>query len=92
MSEPGDRPSLEGLRIPRDEQPPESRLKRFLWPSIGTVCVVGVLALLAAWFWPDSATAVRVETVSSSSAGAAASVLDASGYVTARRAATVSSQ
>ncbi len=91
MSEPGDRPSLEGLRIPRDEQPPESRLKRFLWPSIGTVVVAGALALLAAWFWPDSAMAVRVETVRSS-AGGAASVLDASGYVTARRSATVSSQ
>ena len=92
MSEPGDRPSLEGLRIPRDEQPPESGLKRFIWPAIGTVCVAGVLALLAAWFWPSSATEVRVETVRLSSAGGGASVLDASGYVTARRSATVSSQ
>ena len=92
MNDPADRPSLEGLRIPRDEQPRERRLRRFLWPSIGTLCVVGVLALLAVFFWPASTTEVRVERVQPPSAGAAASVLDASGYVTARRIATVSSQ
>ncbi len=92
MSETSASPSLEGLRIPRDEQPQESRLRRYLWPSIGTVVVVGVLALLALQFLPDSRAEVRVETVRRSSGGAVASVLDASGYVTARRAATVSSK
>jgi len=92
MNEPSASPSLEGLRIPRDEQPQESRLRRYLWPSIGTAVVVGVLALLALQFLPDSRAEVRVETVRRSSGGAAASVLDASGYVTARRAATVSSK
>lgn len=91
MSDPADSPGLEGLRIPRDEQPPESRLRRFLWPSIATLVVAGALAALAAFFWPGSTTEVRVETVRLSSAGGA-SVLDASGYVTARRSATVSSQ
>ena len=47
---------------------------------------------MAAFFWPESSTEVRVETVRLSSAGGGASVLDASGYVTARRAATVSSK
>lgn len=91
MSDPADSPGLEGLRIPRDEQPPESRLRRFLWPSIATIVVAGALAALAAYFWPASTTEVRVETVRLSSAGGT-SVLDASGYVTARRSATVSSQ
>ncbi len=92
MNETSASPSLEGLRIPRDEQPQESRLRRYLWPSIGTVVVVVVLALLALQFLPDSRAEVRVETVRRSSGGAVASVLDASGYVTARRAATVSSK
>ena len=92
MNEPSASPSLEGLRIPRDEQPQESRLRRYLWPSISTVVVVVVLALLALQFLPDSRAEVRVETVRRSSGATVASVLDASGYVTARRAATVSSK
>ncbi len=93
MSEASGSPSLEGLRIPRDEQQPRSgALRRFLWPSIATLASVGVLAVLAFVFWPASAPEVRVETVRLYSAGGGASVLDASGYVTARRAATVSSK
>ena len=92
MSDPAAGPSLEGLRIPRDEQPRASAARRFLWPSIGTLCAAGVLALLTVFFWPSSTAEVRVETVRRSAAGGAASVLDASGYVTARRSATVSSQ
>ena len=92
MSETTARPSLEGLRIPRDEQPRPSLAKRFIWPSISTLCVVGVLTAMAVVFWPASTTEVRVEPVRLSSAGGAASVLDASGYVTARRSATVSSK
>lgn len=92
MNEPGDRPSLEGLRIPRDEQPRESRVRRFLWPSLATLVVVGVLVVVALQFLPDSRAEVRVETVRRSAGGGVASVLDASGYVTARRAATVSSK
>ena len=92
MSEPAGSPGLEGLRIPRDEQPRPGFRERFLWPSIATLCVAGVLAVLAWAFWPGSAAEVRVQTVRLSSAGGGASVLDASGYVTARRAATVSSK
>ncbi|WP_446831336.1 efflux RND transporter periplasmic adaptor subunit [Candidatus Foliamicus sp.] len=92
MNEPGNRASLEGLRIPRDEQPRPGPAKRFLWPAVGTLCVMAVLAVLATRFWPASSTEVRVETVRMASAAGGASVLDASGYVTARRAATVSSQ
>lgn len=92
MSEPSGGPSLEGLRIPRDEPPRNSPLKRYLWPGAATLVVVGALAVLALQFLPDSRAEVRVETVRRSSGPLAASVLDASGYVTARRAATVSSK
>ena len=92
MSETPAGPSLEGLRIPRDEQPRPVLARRFLWPSISTVCVVGVLSAMAIIFWPASVTQVRIETVRLSAAGGAGSVLDASGYVTARRSATVSSK
>ena len=92
MSEPSGGPSLEGLRIPRDEPPRTSPLKRYLWPGAATLVVVGALAVLALQFLPDSRAEVRVETVRRSSGPVAASVLDASGYVTARRAATVSSK
>ena len=92
MSDPAAGPSLEGLRIPRDEQPQASPVRRFLWPSIATIVVVGVLAVLTLQFLPDTRAEVRVETVRSSAGGGVASVLDASGYVTARRAATVSSK
>ena len=93
MNEPASRASLEGLRIPRDGQ--QSRpggLRRFLWPSAATLAVAGALAALAVLFWPATATEVRVETVRLSPTGGGASVLDASGYVTARRSATVSSK
>ena len=92
MSETPAGPSLEGLRISRDEQPRPSLARRFLWPSMGTVCVLGVLSAMAIIFWPASVTQVRIETVRLSAAGGAGSVLDASGYVTARRSATVSSK
>ncbi len=92
MSETPAGPSLEGLRISRDEQPRPSLARRFLWPSMGTVCVLGVLSAMAIIFWPASVTQVRIETVRLSAGGGAGSVLDASGYVTARRSATVSSK
>ncbi|MCY4156381.1 MAG: efflux RND transporter periplasmic adaptor subunit [Gammaproteobacteria bacterium] len=92
MSEADANPGLEGLRIRRDEQPPRAASRRFLGPALATLAAAGVLAALAALFWPTAATEVRVETVRRSSAGGGASVLDASGYVTARRSATVSSK
>ena len=93
MNEPASRARLEGLRIPRDGQ--QSRpggWRRFLWPSAATLAVAGALAALAVLFWPATATEVRVETVRLSPTGGGTSVLDASGYVTARRSATVSSK
>ncbi len=92
MSDARGSASLEGLRIPRDPPPPPSALKRFIWPLAGTLAVAAVLAAVAVRFWPSAAIEVRVETVRRAAAGGGASVLDASGYVSARRSATVSSK
>ena len=81
---------LSQLRIDRDDEP-ESRV---YWPWI--VGVVVVLLVVAGGFWalsspePVSVDVQRARVVSQNSAGA--SVLDATGYVTARRYATVSSK
>lgn len=61
-----------------------------------TLLVVAALAVAGAWFWNTrvGAVDVKVATVTATTGGAAASgaVLNASGYVTARRRATVSSK
>lgn len=84
---------LKELRIERDPPPGEG-------PSAGR-WVLGIFALLvaiaaAAYFWinrADEAVLVRVATVQSAGpANVGRSVLDATGYVTARRIATVSAQ
>jgi RND family efflux transporter MFP subunit len=83
---------LKELRIDRKAPPPAPQ-RRWLW------IVLAVIVLLAlaggAWFLLGRARPVEVRTapvVSMDSAGAGASVLDATGYVVARRIATVSAQ
>lgn len=83
---------LKELRIDRKAPPPAPQ-RRWLW----IVLAVIVLLVLAggAWFFLGRARPVEVRTapvVSMDSAGAGASVLDATGYVVARRIATVSAQ
>jgi RND family efflux transporter MFP subunit len=81
---------LEELRIDRDTRPGRSRGRRL------AVAVVALLALaVGAWLaWARLAppTVRTVAARAASPAGAAGSVLDASGYVTARRQATVSAK
>jgi RND family efflux transporter MFP subunit len=67
-----------------------------LWLGVGVAALVVLLLALAAWWWlgrPDPVQ-VRTETVVAMGSGgaAAASVLDATGYVVARRMATVSAK
>lgn len=84
-----DKPNLEDLRI---ERKPASRSGSGFGLIAG---VIGVVALIIAFFWwHNRAGAVEVSTASvrEISSGTARTVLDASGYVTARREATVSSK
>ncbi|WP_149195782.1 efflux RND transporter periplasmic adaptor subunit [Luteimonas suaedae] len=83
---------LKELRIDRRPGPPPSR--RGLWIAIAVVVAL-LLAALAAWalFGRDRGIEVRTTQVVATGGGtASASVLDASGYVVARRMATVSAK
>lgn len=89
MSTPTD--LLKELRIDRSEAP----ASRPLWPWAVAGLLVIVALLAGAWwlFGRSSAVEVRTATVrSTGSGGASASVLDANGYVVARRVATVSAK
>lgn len=88
------RASLNDLRMPAELRAPER--SRPTGTIIVLLLVVAVLALVGFWLWrrasvPKVVTAT-VTQVEGQAAGAAGSVLDASGYVTARRQATVSSK
>ena len=85
---------LKELRIDRKAPPPEPTSRRGLWITLGVI--VALLALAAAgWalFGREKPIEVRTApTVAMGNGGTAASVLDASGYVVARRMATVSAK
>ncbi|HEY5614153.1 MAG TPA: biotin/lipoyl-binding protein, partial [Lysobacter sp.] len=83
---------LKELRIDRSAPPPASR--RGLWIALAIAAAVLVLGL-AGWalFGRDRAPEVQTaQVIAIGDAGDSASVLDATGYVVARRMATVSSK
>jgi RND family efflux transporter MFP subunit len=82
---------LSQLKIDRSSAPPPRRAGLWLGVTAAAVAVVVVAYLILR---PGSAIAVQAVTVTVSSKGGAAnaSVLDATGYVVARRQATVSSK
>ncbi|MGY1458409.1 efflux RND transporter periplasmic adaptor subunit [Luteimonas sp. A534] len=83
---------LRELRIDRQPTPPPSR--RGLWITLGVAVAVLLLAGLA-WALLGGERGVEVRTataVATGGGGGATSVLDASGYVVARRMATVSAK
>ena len=82
---------LKELRIERSVEEPTSR--RPWWIALAIVALLAVGAGL--WFALSGSSALAVTTAvarQEPASGSAASVLDATGYVTARRAATVSAQ
>jgi HlyD family secretion protein len=86
------KPSLDDLRIERKAKP-ESKTRPWLW----VVLLLLLLGAGAGFFWYKHPKMIEVKTVVAQEIGASGSasdrtVLNASGYVTARRAATVSSK
>jgi len=83
---------LKELRIDRDAPADGSSSRLRLWLAIGTAIVVA--GLLAAWFFSrEKPIEVKVATARPMPAtSTGTSVLDATGYVTARRQATVSAK
>ncbi|MEA2558904.1 MAG: hypothetical protein QOH06_408 [Acidobacteriota bacterium] len=87
-----EKPSLEGLRIDRSGTENRQGPGWKLWLSLAVVLLV---LAGGAWAWLKLPRAAEVRTATAravSSGAAAGAVLDASGYVTARRQATVSSK
>ena len=95
MTSETDKKALLGqLRIDRSEPPPGAGVGRRTWIIAGGV-VLGVLLAAVAWLALPLRAVTTVHTASAQAiggGGSGASVLDATGYVTARRQATVSAQ
>ncbi len=88
-----DKAALESLRLDRGTDPQryeDSRARRFRW-WIVAAAVAAVLAVLA-WRMVNSAVPVKTALVEAPAGAADGAVLNASGYVVARRLATVSSK
>src|SRR6267154_2167544 len=84
------KPSLDDLRIERSDKPESS--SRF-WPVIIAFVVLTLAGLVVWWLMRPKPPEVRTVLARSvASGGGERTVLNASGYVTARRAATVSSK
>lgn len=85
------RHSLDSLRIDREPETPRTARRWPLWTVIALLVVAGLVA--AALWWRSQAATPRVKTAAVQEVGGGSpAVLDASGYVTARREATVSSK
>jgi HlyD family secretion protein len=85
------KPSLDDLRI---ERRPEQRSGRSPWPIVAAVLIL-LGGLFAFFWWRSHAGAIEVQTAIArevTSGGGERTVLNASGYVTARRQATASSK
>jgi RND family efflux transporter MFP subunit len=90
MSQPP-KPTLEALRIERPERPANRARPRWPWIVVLLLLVAGGLGI-AAWQRAKVSLVVTAPAVPASGGAARNTVLNASGYVTARRQATVSSK
>lgn len=84
------KPTLDDLRIERSGKP---KANLAVWPVAIGVCVLALAAVVVWWLMRPKAIEVRTAVAREiTSAGGERTVLNASGYVTARRAATASSK
>ena len=85
---------LNELRIQRTERDDHGGPPRWLWIALAVVAIVAFLAAGGWWAWASRPVTVQVATATAPAggAGAAGAVLQATGYVTPRRRATVSTQ
>lgn len=83
---------LHQLRIDRSQRDDESGRRRWPWIAGILVALLVAVAVVAAFTFRDRAIAVETATAVAVSAGDNAAVLQATGYVVARREATVSAQ
>jgi RND family efflux transporter MFP subunit len=79
--------SLDELRIDRNELEPRRR-----WPWVIVLLLLAAAAGFGFWWFRHEVAVVRTVTARATSGTAARTLLNASGYVTARREATVSSK
>lgn len=88
---------LRQLRIDRDERPAQAASSRRGWWLAGLIAALLIAIAAGSWLWvrasvPAVKAAVAQPLASGAGAQAGASILDASGYVVARRQATVSAK
>ena len=85
---------LNELRIQRSKRDDQNSPPRWVWIALATVAVVAFLAAGGWWAWTSRPVAVQTATATPAAGGAGSSgaVLQATGYVTPRRRATVSTQ
>ena len=84
---------LEELRIDREERDEAATSGRNGWMLIASAIVIAVLSATALYFTRGRAIAVELATAATPSSGASQNaILQATGYVTARREATASAQ
>jgi len=90
---PLDKAALESLRLDRASEPQryqESPARRFRWLMVAAAAAA--IAAVVAWRVMNSAVPVQTVLVETAAGAADGAVLNASGYVVARRLATVSSK
>lgn len=85
-----EKPSLDQLRIERTPEKESSGAGRYF--LFGAVVLLLAAAAYYFWFRPAAVAEIQTAVATKVSSGAASTVLNASGYVTARRQATVSSK